>query len=121
MGRKTKERFATAPAQLAEIGESAQVFDLVRPNIEQDDIGPFESHLSCLNEENSHPLSGRENLRPIEYRVVQCDRERAEAEARGAFQQLASGIIEPILRVLEGVNVQIEFHPLSLLLLLLLH
>ena len=111
--RKTKKRIAAAGSQLAQIGEGAQIFDLVRLNIQQDDVGAFQPHLGCLDEQNSHRRGVGKNFRPIEDLVMQGNCERAKAEIAGSLEQLMRGVIEMIFRIVECVDVEIDFDPVG--------
>ena len=114
MRRETKKRFPAPRAQLPQIGESAQVLDLVRPDVEQHHIRALQPHLRRLDEQNSHRGGIGEHFRPIENLVVQGDRERAETELARALEELVGGVIEMILRVVEGVDMQIDLDPILL-------
>ena len=122
MRRKTKKRLAATGSELAEIGESAQIFDLVRPNVQQDHVRSLEPHLGCLDEQNSHRRGVGENFRSIEDLVMQRNCERAETEVAGSLEQLMRGIIEMIFRIVERVDVEIDFDPVGFALaIVLLH
>ena len=113
MRRKTKKRLAATGSELAEIVESAQIFDLVRPNVQQDHVRSLEPHLGCRDEQNSHRRGVGKNFRSIEDLVMQCNCERAETEVAGSLEQLMRGIIEMIFRIVECVDVEIDFDPVG--------
>ena len=113
MRRKTKKRLAATGAELAQIGESAQIFDLVRPDVQQDHVRSLEPHLGRLDEQNSHRRGVGENFRSIEDLVMQRNCERAETELAGPLEQLMRGIIEMIFRIVEGVDVEIDLDPVG--------
>ena len=113
MWRKTKKRLAAAGAELAQIGESAQIFDLVRPDVEQNHVRSLEPHLGRRDEQDSHRRGVGENFRPIEDLVVQGNRERAETEIAGSLKQLMGGIIEMIFRIVERVDMEIDLDPIA--------
>ena len=119
MRRKTKKRLAATGSELTEIVESAQIFDLVRPNVQQDHVRSLEPHLGCLDEQNSHRRGVGKNLRSIEDLVMQCNCERAETEVAGSLEQLMRGLIEMIFRIVECVDVEIDFDPVGFVLVLL--
>ena len=112
VGREREDRVAAAGSQLAQIVESAQIFDFVRLNIEKNDVGPFEPHLGRLDKENSHRGGIGKDLRPIENLIVEGDGKRPEAEFACAFQELVGGVIQMILRVVERVDMEIELDPI---------
>ncbi len=115
MRRETKKRVSAAGAQLPQVGESAKVFDLVRLDIEQDNVGSFQSHFGGRNEDDAHGVGVGEDFRPVENFIVICNGERAKAELAGAFEKLMRRVIELILRIVEGVDVQIDLDPFLLL------
>lgn len=112
VGREREERIAAPGAQLAQIVESAQLFDLVRLDIEEHDIGPLQPYLGRLDEENSHRRRLGKHFRSIEDLIVQSDGERAETELARPFQKLVRGIIEMVLRIVEGMDMEIELDPI---------
>jgi len=114
--RKTEERIAAARAQSAQIGKSAQVFYFVRLDIQEDDIGAFQPHLRCLEKQNAHGGGISEYLRAIENFLVQSDGERSETEIARPLEQLMRGVIEMILGIVEGVDMEIDLDPIVLLL-----
>ena len=79
---------------------------------EHDHVRSFEPQFGGLDEQNSHRGGVGKNFRPIENLVVQSNRESAEAELARAFQQLMRGVIETIFRIVERVDVKIDFDPL---------
>ena len=119
MRRKTKNRLTAARAELAQVGESAQIFDFVRPDIQEDHVRSLQPHLGGLDEQNSHGGSVGENLRSIENLVVQRNGERAETELARPLQQLMGGVIETIFRIVERVDMQIDLDPILVLLLVI--
>ncbi len=111
-GAKQKSDSPRRGAELAQIGESAQIFDFVRPDVQQDHIRSLEPHLGRLDEQNSHRGGVGKNFRPIEDLVVQRNGERAETEIAGSLKQLMGGIIEMIFRIVERVDVEIDLDPI---------
>ena len=116
MRRKAKKRIAQAAFEHTQISKSAQVLDVFGLDIEQDNIRSLKTHLRRRDENNSHLRRIRENVRAIEDFIMQRNRERSEAELAGAFQQLMRSVIEPILRIVESMDVQVELDPRLLLL-----
>ncbi len=114
--RKTEKGVAPLRTEPAQIGKSVQTFDFVRLDIEEHDIRAFQPHFRRLDEENSHRRGVSKDLRSIEYLFVQGDSERAETQLAGPFQELMRGVIEPILGIVERVDVQIDFDPILFLL-----
>src|SRR5205085_12664845 len=114
VGCKTKKRIAALRAKLAQIAKRVEVFHVVRLNIEQDDVGAFQPHFRRLKEENSHGRGVRKNLRPIEHLVVQGNGKRAKSEIARALEQLMRGVVEMILGVIQGVDVEIDLDPILL-------
>src|SRR2546423_9731956 len=104
MRRKTKKRVAQLGAQSPKIGEGSHVLDVVRPNIEEHDIGPFQSHFRGRDEEDVHRGRVGKDARLIENFVMQGNREGAETKRARAFEQLMRGIIEVVLGILKRVN-----------------
>ena len=115
MRRKTKKRITAPRAELAERGESAQIFDFVRLNVQDDDICTFQPHLRGRDEQDSHRRGVGKNLRPIENLVMQRNGKRAETELARPLEQLMGRVVEPIFRILERVNMQIDLDPIFVL------
>ena len=57
-----------------------------------------------------------EYLRAIENFLVQSDGERSETEIARPLEQLMRGVIEMILGIVEGVDMEIDLDPIVLLL-----
>src|SRR5206468_12323399 len=64
------------------------------------------------NKANFQPLGGGKNLRPIKDRVVQRDGKDGETEPSRSSQEFVRRIIELVLGIVEGVNVEIELDPI---------
>jgi hypothetical protein len=120
MRRKAEKRIAAARPELAQIGKSAQIFDFVRRDIEEDDVGTFQPHLRRLKEKNAHGGGIGEDLWPVEHFLVQGDGERSETEIARSFEQLMRSVIEMILGIVESVDVEIDLDPIVLLLVIVI-
>ena len=116
MGREAEKRIAAPGAQAAKTGKGAQSLDLVRLDVEQHDIGAFQTHFCGRNERNTHARGIGKNLSSIENLIMECNRQRSEPERARPLQQLMSGIIEMIFRIVERVNMEVDFDPLLLVL-----
>ena len=111
--RDREHRLAAARAQLFEIVKIPERFDVLRRDIEQNNIRAFEPHFRRRNQQNSHPGGVSENFGPIEDSIVQRDREDAKPEGNRALEQFVRGIVEGVLRVLQGMDMQIELDPFA--------
>jgi hypothetical protein len=120
MRRKTEKRLAATGAELAQVGESAQIFDLIRPDVQQDHVRAFKPHLGRRDKQDSHRGGVGKDFWPIEDLAMQRNCERAETEIAGSLKQLMSGIIEMIFRIVERVDVEIDLDPVGLVRLLVI-
>ena len=123
MRRETEKRFAEPLPQPAQVGESSKLFHVFGSNVQENNVCALEPHFRCLDQKDAHFRRIGEHVRAIKDLVMQGDGERAETELARTFQKLMRGVIEMILRIVEGVNVEIELNPVLLphFLLLLLH
>ena len=109
--RKTEKGVAALRTEPAQIGKSVQALDFVRLNIEEHDVRSLEPHFGRLDKENSHRGGIGKDFRAIKNRVMQSDREHAEPESGGPLEELMRAVIERILGIIEGVDVEIDFDP----------
>ena len=112
MRRKSKKRIAASGSQFPEIIKGAQTRDLVRSHIKKHYVSSLQSHFRRRDQQNSHRRGVGENFRPIKDVVVQSNGEHTKPELARSFQQLMGGIIDMVLRIIERVNVKIEFDPI---------
>ena len=82
MRRETKERLPRRARSRAQIGKRAQVYDLVRLNIERTTSAPSSRISAAGDQQDAHVRGVSEDLRPIENFIVQSNGERAETESR---------------------------------------
>ncbi len=111
MGRDREERRSASISQDGQIIQSAERRYIVGRDIQQNDVRAFETNFGSGNQENAHAGRVRENFRAIENGIVQGDSENAKAERAGPFKKLMRGVIQNVLRIVEGVDMEIELDP----------
>src|SRR5207237_550279 len=72
---------------------------------------PLKPHFRCGNQENAHVRSVRENLGAIEDGIVKRDRKDPKAERARPVEQFMRGIIERVLGIVEGMDMEIDLDP----------
>ena len=77
----------------------------------QNYIRSFESHFRRGNQKNPHARRVGKNFRAIEDGIMKGNGEDPKTESDSTLQQLMGGIIERVLRIVEGVEVEIKFDP----------
>jgi len=95
--------------------EIFQSRNLCRGHVQQNRIRALQTHFSRRYQQNSHRGRIRENFRAIEHRVVQRNGEHTETEQPRTLEQLMRRIIDHVLRIIEGVDVEINFDPVPIL------
>lgn len=116
-----ENRIAATFTQLAKIIEAFESSDFCAGYIQHDYISTLEPYFCCGDEQNSHRRGVREHLLSIKHGIVKSDGEDTEAQRLGALEQLVRGIIDHILRIIERMDVKIDFHPIRLCALALDH
>ena len=111
MGRDREERRSAPTSQPDEIIEGAERGYIVRPYIQQNHVRAFEADLGRGDQKNAHARRVRENFRAVENRIVERDSENAKAKRTRPFKELMRGIIQRVLRIVEGVDVEICLDP----------
>src|SRR6266536_6552401 len=114
MRRDGEERLTAAFPQSPDIIEISQSFHILPVYIEKNNIRALDPHFGGGNKENFQPPGSGKNLRPIKDRVVQGDGEDGETEPSRSSQEFVRRIIEFVLGIVEGVNVEIELNPIVL-------
>src|SRR4051794_18358244 len=101
MRRDRENGVSTRRSQGADVCEGSEPAHLGRGDIEEDDIGSFDSHFSRWNEQDAHCGCVSKDLGPIENSVVQGNRQYAEAECTRPLKQLVRGIINDVFGVVD--------------------
>src|SRR4030095_2397049 len=114
MRRDREKGIAAARAQLSDIVETSQPFDILTSDIQHNNIRALYPHFRSGAQENPESLGIGENLRPIKDRIVQSNGEDRKAEAACPRQEFVRRIIQFVLRIIEGVNMKIELDPIRL-------
>src|SRR6266550_5322124 len=113
MRRDGEERLTAALPQLPDIIEISQSFHILPVYIEKNNIRALDPHFGGGNKENFQPLGSGKNLRPIKNRVVQGNGEDGETESPRPSQKFVRRIIQFVLRIIEGVDMEIELDPIG--------
>src|SRR6266581_7263867 len=115
MRRDDEERLTAAFPQLPDIIEISQSFHILPVYIEKNNIRALDPHFGGGNKENFQPLGSGKNLRPIKDRVVQRDGKDGETEPPRPSQEFVRRIIQFVLGIVEGANVEVELDPIAFL------
>ena len=83
-------------------------------DIQHDHIRALQPQLRGGNEQNSHRRRIRKHFRAIENFIVQRDRKHPETEATRPLQQLVRAVVEMVLRVVKGMDMEIDLNPVSI-------
>ena len=113
MRRDREKRRPALRSQCCQVIKAIQRGNFFRGHVEQNHVRALEPHFRGRNEENPHPRRIRKNFDTIEDRVMQRDGEDAKAKSHGALEQFVRGIIEGVLRVVQGMDMQIELDPFA--------
>ena len=111
MRRNDENRAATSRSQFPQIIKILQPGNLFASHIEHKDMGAAQAHLCRGNKENAHCCRIGEHFLSIEDRVMQRDRENAKSESARAFQQFVRGIIDRVFRIIQRMDMKIDFDP----------
>src|SRR5438045_5480000 len=111
MRRKGEYRQSTASAKLPDVLECFQACYFGRAHVQQNYVRAFQPHFGGRYQQNSHRRRIREHFGAFEHCVMQRDGENAEAELFRAFEQFVRRIIDHVLRIVECMDVQINFDP----------
>ena len=114
MRRENENRCAAFGAQLTQIIEIPEPRDFIRRHIEDYNVCSFQANFRRRNQQDSHFPGIRENFGPIEDGIMQGDGEHVKSQHARAFEQLMRGVIDLVLGIVQGVDVQIEFDPVLL-------
>ena len=115
MRRDRKNGVPTLRAQPSEIVEVFQRRDFFSGNIQNDHIGAAQANFRRGNKQDPHCCGIREYFRSIKDSVVQRDRESPKTKCTSAVQQLVRRVIDCVLRIIQGVDMQIDLDPIALI------
>ena len=116
MRRDGEDRHPARGAQFSQIIEVFQLRNFLGGDIENDDVRALQPHFGGGKKQNSHGGRIGKDFRAIKNGIVQSDGENTKTERPGALEKLMRRIIDDVFRIVEGVNVQIEFDPIALFL-----
>ena len=120
MRRNSENRIPAARPEPPQIIEIFHLRDFLGGHIQHNHVCAKQTHLGRGNQQNSHCRRIGEHFLSIKDSIVQRDRENAKSKRARAFQQLMRRKIHGVFGIIERVNVQIDFDPILVSLVLVL-
>lgn len=114
MRRNREKRIAPALPELSQVGEVPKFPDFLGAHVKQNNVRAPEANFRSRNKQDPHLRGMRKNLFMIKNRVMQGDCQNTKAQRPRALQKLVRRIVDDVLRIIVGVNVEINFDPLAL-------